>query len=217
MWNLFAPAPRKQSAQSFASMFRHLGALGLFFLAILDSSPIPTFAGPDILTAILSATHRNPWYEYAAVATAGSVIGAYLTFRLARAAGQGYLDKKFKKSRVAGIVEMFQQWGAGALFASCAVPFPFPTSMLFAAAGVSNYRRSKFLGIVAAGRGLRYATVAFVADHYGRHFIRALRHPGQYWGWLLLMLVVAFALITGGILMNRRLAVTSASENSPAA
>jgi len=49
--------------------FRHLGAAGLFFLAILDGSPLPTFAGPDILTAILAASHRNPWYEYAAVAT----------------------------------------------------------------------------------------------------------------------------------------------------
>src|ERR1700683_1409584 len=53
--------------RSISSMFRHLGALGLFFLAILDSSPLPTFGGPDILIAILAATHRNPWYEYAAV------------------------------------------------------------------------------------------------------------------------------------------------------
>ena len=72
-------------------MFRHLGALGLFFLAILDSSPLPTFGGPDILTAISAASHRNPWYEYAAVATAGSVIGALLTFRVARRAGSAYL------------------------------------------------------------------------------------------------------------------------------
>ena len=42
-----------------------MGALGLFFLAILDSSPLPTFGGPDILTAILAASHRAPWYEYA--------------------------------------------------------------------------------------------------------------------------------------------------------
>jgi membrane protein YqaA with SNARE-associated domain len=42
---------------------------------------------PDILIAILAASQRNPWYEYAAVATAGSVIGAYLTFRIARKAG----------------------------------------------------------------------------------------------------------------------------------
>lgn len=209
MWSLLVQSPKRRGAQTFASMFRHLGALGLFFLAILDSSPLPTFAGPDILTAILSASHRDPWYEYAAVATAGSVIGAYLTFRIARKAGQAYLDKKFKKGRVSGILKMFKHWGAGALFASCAVPFPFPTSMLFAAAGVSNYRVSKFVGIVAAGRGLRYAAVALVADHYGRHFIRALRHPGQYWGWLLLVSVIVFAVVTGGIVMNRRLATES--------
>jgi membrane protein YqaA with SNARE-associated domain len=203
---LLVQSPKRRSGQSFASMFRHLGALGLFFLAILDSSPLPTFAGPDILTAILSASHRGLWYEYAAVATAGSVIGAYLTFRLARKAGKAYLDQKFKKGRVSGILEVFKRWGGGALFALCAVPFPFPTSMLFAAAGVSNFRVSKFVGIVTAGRGLRYAAVALVADYYGRHFIRVLRHPGQYWGWLLLFSVIIFFLITGGILINRRLA-----------
>ena len=52
--------------RSFPSTLRHLGAAGLFFLAILDSSPLPTFGGPDILTAILAASHRPLWYEYAA-------------------------------------------------------------------------------------------------------------------------------------------------------
>ena len=86
MWNLLAPARRRPSA-TLASTFRHLGATGLFFLAILDSSPLPTFGGPDIVTALLAAGHRPLWYEYAAAATAGSVVGAYLTFRLARRAG----------------------------------------------------------------------------------------------------------------------------------
>jgi membrane protein YqaA with SNARE-associated domain len=72
--------------RSFLSTFRHLGALGLFFLTILDSSPVPTFCGPDILLTILVTTHRDPWYEYVAVATVGSTIGAYITFRLARKA-----------------------------------------------------------------------------------------------------------------------------------
>src|SRR5271157_6595401 len=75
---------RPLQGHSLNSMFRHLGAVGLFFLAILDSSPLPTFGGPDILTAILAATHRDPWYEYAAVAKAGSVFGAYLAFRIAQ-------------------------------------------------------------------------------------------------------------------------------------
>jgi len=70
-------------------MLRHLGGLGLFLVAMLDSSPLPTFGGLDILTAILSARHVEPWFYYAMVATAGSVIGAFTTFKAARKAGAG--------------------------------------------------------------------------------------------------------------------------------
>src|SRR5271170_8053003 len=148
MLSLLAPAPRPRAPQTFAATLRHLGALGLFFLAILDSSPIPTFAGPDILTAVLSASHRNPWYEYAATATAGSVIGAYLTFRLARKAGSAYLESKFKKGKLAKFLKFFKKWGTGTLVASTAIPIPSPTSMFFAAAGASDYPVGKFLILV---------------------------------------------------------------------
>jgi len=187
-------------------MFRHLGALGLFFLAILDSSPLPTFGGPDILIAILAGTHRNPWYEYAAVATAGSVIGAYITFRLARRAGAAYLESKFGGGRVSAFLKLFQKWGTGTLVASTAIPFPFPTSLVFAAAGASDYRMAKYLPTVAICRAARYSAIAIVADLYGRHFIRVISHPVQYWGWLLLFAGLAFGLIGGGILINRKIA-----------
>jgi membrane protein YqaA with SNARE-associated domain len=203
--SLLAPAPRRPSTQSFATTLRHLGAFGLFFLAILDSSPIPTFGGPDILTAILSASHRNPWYEYAATATAGSVIGAYITFRLARRAGAAFLDKKFKKGKVSKFLKLFKKWGTGTLAASAAIPIPTPTSLFFAAAGASDYPLGKFLVVVAISRAVRYSAIALVADLYGRHFIRALRHPTQYWGWMLLFVAITIALIAGGIMLNRRL------------
>ena len=191
-------------------MFRHFGALGLFFLAILDSSPLPTFGGPDILIAILAGSHRNPWYEYAAVTTAGSVTGAYLTFRIARKAGSAYLNSKFGQGKVSGFLKLFQKWGTGTLVATTAIPFPFPTSMVFAAAGASDYRMRKYLPIVAVCRAARYSAIAIVADLYGRHFIRVLRHPTQYWGWLLLFAAVTLGLIGGGILINRRLETASA-------
>lgn len=185
-------------------MFRHLGALGLFFLAILDSSPIPTFGGPDILIAILAGSHRNPWWEYAIVATAGSILGAYFTFHLARKAGAAYLENKFGSRRVARIQKTFETWGTGVLAASTAIPFPFPTSMFFAAAGVSNYRTDRFLVVVGVGRAVRYSAIAFIADLYGRSFIRTLAHPGQYWGWMLVLGLMIFGLIATGILINRR-------------
>jgi membrane protein YqaA with SNARE-associated domain len=208
--NVLSQIAAPNRGRNFASIFRHLGALGLFFLAILDSSPLPTFGGPDILIAILAATHRNPWYEYAAVATAGSIIGAYLTFRIARRAGSAYLHSKFGEGRVSTLLKIFKEWGTGTLIASTAIPFPFPTSMFFAAAGASDYPTGKFLAIVAIGRAVRYAAIAVIADHYGRRFIRMLRHPTQYWGWLLVLAAMIIGLVIGGILINRRLATASA-------
>jgi membrane protein YqaA with SNARE-associated domain len=209
MLNVFIKSATPSRGHGVTTMLRHMGAFGLFFLAILDSSPLPTFGGPDILTAILAARHTNPWYEYAAVATAGSVIGAYLTFRIARRAGSAYLHSHFGSRKLDAILKFFNRWGAGALAVSAAVPFPFPTSVLFAAAGASNYGVARFLTVVTLCRGARYTLIAIVADHYGRHFIRALRHPDQYWGWLLLFAAVVLSLIMGGIELNRRLTATT--------
>lgn len=204
--NVLLQQANRNRAQSFTRVFRHLGALGLFFLAILDSSPLPTFGGPDILIAILAGSHRRPWWEYAAAATAGSMIGACITFRIGRGAGSAYLHSKFGHGRGAAFLKFFQKWGTGTLVASTAIPFPFPTSMVFAAAGASGYRLTKYVGVVAVSRAARYSAIAIVADVYGRHFIRVLRHPVQYWGWFLGFAVVIAALAAGGILINRRMA-----------
>jgi membrane protein YqaA with SNARE-associated domain len=212
MFSLIVQSSKRRASPTLLSTLRHLGAAGLFFLAILDSSPLPTFAGPDILTAILAASHRPLWYEFAATATAGSVVGAFFTFRVARRAGSAYLDKKFKKGRVGKFLKLFKRWGTGTLVASAAIPLPTPTSMFFAAAGASNYPKGKFLTVVAISRAVRYFGIAFIASHYGRHFLRVLRHPLQYWGWLLLFIGLTVALIVGGILASRRLETAAASE-----
>ena len=209
MLRLLIQAHKRRSHPSLLTTLRHLGAAGLFFLAILDSSPIPTFGGPDILTAILAAGHKPLWWEYAASATAGSVVGAYLTFRLARTAGSAYLDKKFKKGKLAKFLKLFQHWATGTLIASTAIPLPSPTSMFFAAAGAGDYPRGRFLAIVTLSRGARYFTIAYIAGHYGRRFLRVLRHPLDHWGWLILFVGLTLGLIAGGVLMSRRLETVS--------
>jgi len=206
MFFALAPKPKpRPHSQSLTLTLRHLGAFGLFFLAILDSSPLPTFGGPDILIAILAATHRNPWYEYAAVATAGSIIGAYITFAIAKKSGSAYLNRKFHRKKMQGVLDMFHEWGTAILATSAAVPFPFPTSVLFAAAGVSGYPKSRFIAVVAICRAVRYSMIAIVADHYGRHFIRVIRHPDRYWGWMLLFAAIVLGLVAGSMFVNRKL------------
>jgi membrane protein YqaA with SNARE-associated domain len=196
--------------RSFLSIFRHWGALGLFALTILDSSPVPTFGGPDILLVILVASRRNPWYEYSVAATIGSTIGAYITFRLARKAGQAYLESKFGHAKVSSFLGVFKKWGTGSLVASSAIPFPFPTSLVFAAAGASEYHLGRYLGVVVASRGVRYVAIGLLADLYGRHLVRIFSHPTQYWGWLLVFTAAVLLLIGAGILINKRLLAPAA-------
>lgn len=183
---------------------RHLGGPGLFLLAIMDSTPLPTFGGVDILLAILAARHVEPWWFYALVATCGSVIRAYLTFHTARGGGSEYLQRKFGERRVTRFLDMFERWGTKGLVVSAAVPFPFPTSAFFAAAGVLDYPLRKFLWVVAAARGARYVTISLVAFHYGRHFVRALRNPSQYYGWLAGIAVAVIMLLLAAAMMRKR-------------
>jgi membrane protein YqaA with SNARE-associated domain len=211
MLNVLIQSATLSRGHGITSVLGHLGALGLFFVAIIDSSPLPTFGGPDILTAILAARQTNPWYEFVAVATAGSAIGAYFTFRIARKAGSAYLHSRFGSRKVDAMLQFFQKWGTGALVASTAIPFPFPTSLLFAAAGASKYSVARFLTVVTICRGARYTLVALIADHYGRHFVRVLRHPVQYWGWLLLFAAIILSVILAGVVMNKRLAAATAA------
>jgi membrane protein YqaA with SNARE-associated domain len=203
--NALKPAVKRPAPVSFSTAIRHLGGFGLLLLAVLDSSPLPTFGGPDILTAILAARHREPWYYYAALATTGSVIGAYFTFRLARRAGSAYLQKKFGERKVSKLLKYFEKWGTGALLASTAIPLPFPTSAFFAAAGVLNYPLRTFMVVVTGGRAVRYAAVALFASYYGRHFIRVIRHPDRYVGWFLLIAALLAGFILAGFWIRRRL------------
>ena len=185
------------------AVLRHWGIYGLFPMAILDSTPIPTFGGPDILTAILAARHGEPWYYYATAATLGWVIGAYITFRFGHRGGWAYLKNKFGGLGGGMALQHFKRWGAGALVLSTLIPFPSPTSAFFAAAGALDYPLPRYVLAVALARAVRYSAIAAIASHYGGHFIRVLRHPVQYVGWVALIVCVIGILVAGGIYLNR--------------
>ena len=120
-------------------------------------------------------------------------------------AGAGYLERKFGKRRVAKLLARFQQWGTGALIVSTVVPFPFPTSFFFAAAGVMKYSLGKFMAVVSVCRGIRYSAIALVAFHYGGHFVHALRNPGQYYEWALGIGIAVVVMIVIALLLRKRL------------
>jgi hypothetical protein len=71
-----------------------------------------------------------------------------------------------------------------------------------------KYSWRKFLVVVAICRGARYTLIAFIAFHYGRHFVRALRNPGQYYAWIVAIVIVLAGIIVTTVLMRRRLAAS---------
>src|ERR1044072_6670610 len=79
---------------------RRLGGLGLILMGLIDSSVIPTPGGLDALTIVLTAHERDDWIYYAAMATVGSVLGGYITYRLGRKGGEKALEQKLSKKKI---------------------------------------------------------------------------------------------------------------------
>src|SRR2546430_10946696 len=78
---------------------RHLGGLGLIFLGIADNSVVPLPGSMDVLTIWLAAHQRSWWLYYAAMATAGALIGGYITYGLARKGGRGAFHRQLANNK----------------------------------------------------------------------------------------------------------------------
>ena len=200
---LWQAARRHPRPTGWQATLRHLGGVGLFALAILDGSPIPTLGGLDVVTAVLAAWHREPWYYYAVIATAGGVIGSFITYSIARKAGEVYLTRRLGESRVRRLLDFVRRWGGGTLMAATLLPPPFPATVVFAAAGVLEYPAQRYFSAVAIGRAIRYSLLAWAAQHYGRHFVRLVRHPERYIGWSLLVGGIVILTVAAAALMRR--------------
>ena len=196
LWQAARRTPRPSDWQT---TLHHLGGFGLFALAILDGSPVPTLGGPDLVTTILAARHREPWYYYAVIATVGGAIGSFITYSIARKTGEAYLTRKLGESRVHRLLDLVRQWGGGVLIAATLLPPPFPATVVFAAAGILNYPARRYFGSIAVGRAIRYGLLAWAAARYGRHFVRLIRHPERYLGWSILIGVLVIAMVAAGL------------------
>ncbi len=113
-------------AGSFWPWLQRLGGPGLILLGVLDNSAIPLPGSMDLLVILLSAHHREWWPYYAMMATAGAIIGGYLTYRLAEKGGEGTLEKRVGKRRAEKVYKRFKQHGFATVAVGAMLPPPFP-------------------------------------------------------------------------------------------
>jgi len=150
----------------------HLGGPGLILLGIADNSLVPLPGSMDVLTILLSARQHSWWLYYAGMATAGAVLGGYLTYRLARRGGKEALEKRLSTQRAQWAMQKFERRGFWAVAVPAMLPPPVPIVPFLLVAGAMQYSRQKFLAALTLGRSVRFTVVAFVASHYGRHIFR---------------------------------------------
>lgn len=185
-----------------------LGAVGLIPLGIADNSVIPMPGSMDVLTIWLAAHDRPHWYVYAVMATAGALIGGYITYRLAQKGGRGALEKRFGKKRISKVYRRFERWGFGAVAIPALLPPPFPIVPFLLAAGAMQYSRKKFLAALALGRGIRFTILAVLGTIYGTHIVRFF---ARYYQPALIALI-ALAVVAGALGLSQYLRYRAAAK-----
>lgn len=155
-------------------MFR-LGGLGLIPLGIVDNSVIPIAGSMDVVTVLLCAQSKQWWPYYTLMATIGSLIGGFITYRLTRTESKSHLAKLFSRPKAKGFKNLFGKWGFSAIVFPAILPPPFPIVPFLIAAGATQYPRGKFLGALAIGRAIRYTILGILGFLYGKWILEVMR------------------------------------------
>src|ERR1700733_2001166 len=171
----------------------HLGGPGLILLGIADNSLIPLPGSTDFVTILLAAHRREPYLYYTIMATAGAVLGGFLTYRMARKGGKETLEKRFSQRKVKKVYAIFERWGFAAVAIPAILPPPFPITPMLLAAGAMQYPTKKFLTALSVGRGIRFTILGYLGYHYGRNIVKFF---AQYY-WPVMIALIIFSLAGG--------------------
>ena len=178
--------PFSKSLNRLSEVLITFGPLGLFVVALLDSSFVPLPSSADALMLLLTTAHPRWMVLYAAVATAGSAIGCLILYYVSQRAGKRALSRfsERKQKRVKGWIERYDV--ISVLVASL-LPPPFPFKLFVVSAGVFRFSVTRFLIAIVVGRGFRFLLEGYFAIRYGAQAKAVL---AQYYPWIGLGLAV---------------------------
>ncbi len=145
---------------------------GIFVLAALDSTlffSVPF--GIDAAIIILAARSDALAWTVPLIATAGSAIGAILTFWMGRKVGDTGLERFVPPKRLNRVRSRIKDSGAIALGIVCLIPPPFPFTPFVLAAGALEVRPAVFFSTLIVTRLIRFGIEAFLAVTYGRQIL----------------------------------------------
>lgn len=181
----------------------HLGVAGVFFVALLDASPIPLPipGSTDVLILILGANGEWPWLLALAGVT-GSLIGGYLTWKTGKKGGEAMLDRTMKnrKRLRARLTGWIRSHGIITVCVAALLPPPIPLLPFLLAAGALGVTRRQLLIALGIARSIRYGTEAAIAVLYGHQILHLWR--SYLAGWSNIILYSFLGLMAASILFG---------------
>jgi membrane protein YqaA with SNARE-associated domain len=177
------------------------GGPGLFLIGFLDSSFLSFPEVNDLLIVFMVTQHKERLIYYAAMATAGSVLGCVTLYYIARKGGEAFLKRRFKEHHVERGLQLFQRYGLLVVIVPALLPPPAPFKIFVLLAGVAAIPIWQFVTAITIARGLRYGGEGLLAVMYGERATSFLRDNARDLGlWLAAIVLV---LGVGWILVKR--------------
>lgn len=155
------------------------GGLGLLVLGVLDSSFLIAPWGNDLLVIAMTAQHPTVRYMayYAAMSTAGSVLGCLLIDLTLRPLGAKGLERHLSKRRLDRVQKKVGQNAALALSVASLAPPPFPFTAFVMAAAALQYSRKRLLAVVGVTRMVRFTLLGYLALRFGERILKWGKNP----------------------------------------
>ena len=155
-----------------------LGGVGLFIIALLDSSFLSFPQVNDLLIIVLSTKYPERMPYYAGMTTIGSLIGCFLLYGVARRGGEVFLRKRLKGRYVDRAITLYQRHGLLAVVVPALLPPPVPFKVFVLLAGAASVSPIRFAIAVGIGRGIRYFGQGYLAVLYGEQAAEFMRAHG---------------------------------------
>src|SRR5262245_22934175 len=141
---------------------------GLILLGALDASLFVFIPfGTDAVVIYMAARHRELFWLYPLLVTAGSIAGAAVTYVIRAKISDEGLTRFVSSRHLERFRLRVKDIGPLTLGVSALLPPPFPLTAFILTSGALKVPMTRFLTIFAAARLIRFSVAALLAQRFG--------------------------------------------------
>jgi membrane protein YqaA with SNARE-associated domain len=175
--------------------FVPFGEAGLFAIAVAESSVFPV--PPDMVLISLSLLNPALGLYYAAVSTAGSVLGGIAGYYIGLKGGRPLAGRFFSGKMLDRVDQYFKEYGSWAVLIAAFTPVPYKVFTI--TAGIARHDLKRFVLASAVGRGGRFLAEGVILMLWGEQLLEFLLQNFE-----VITLVIAGAIVGGLVVVKMR-------------